>query len=82
MTLRRAIALRISDLMIKNKIPSQYAVCKEAGITESTLRNLMNETHQSVNVKTLIKICDGLKVTITEFFNDDLFKKDNLDDLD
>jgi DNA-binding Xre family transcriptional regulator len=79
MTLRRAIALRISNLMVKNKIPSQYAVCKAAGITESTLRNIINETYEGTNIKTLIKICDGLGVTIKEFFDDSLFDRNILE---
>ena len=79
MTLKRAIALRISNLMVKNKIPSQYQVCKNAGLTESTLRAIINEEHQSVNILTLFRICEGLGVSIQEFFNDDLFKQENLD---
>ena len=79
MKFKRAVALRISNLMIKNKIPSQYALCKKACITESTLRNIINENHESVNVITLIRICDGLGVSIQEFFDDDLFARDNLD---
>lgn len=79
MTLKRAIALRISNLMVKNKIPSQYAVCKNAGITESTLRNIINESYDGANIRTLIKICDGLGVTIQEFFSDDIFLRENLD---
>lgn len=78
MKLNRAIALRISILMVKNKIPSQYQLCKDAGLTESTLRAILNEEHQSVNILTLFRICDGLKVTIQEFFDDDLFDKENL----
>lgn len=78
-TLKRAIALRISSIMIKNKIPSQYQVCKNSGLTESTLRAIINEEHQSVNMLTLIRICDGLGVTIQEFLDDDLFKRENID---
>ena len=79
MKLKRAIALRISNLMIKNKIKSQYDLCKRAGLTESTLRNIINETHESINLLTLIRICDGMNSTIQEFFNDDLFNRNNLD---
>ncbi|MBQ3158722.1 MAG: helix-turn-helix transcriptional regulator [Clostridia bacterium] len=79
MKLKRAIALRISNLMIKNKIPSQYDLCKRAGLTESTLRNIINEVHETVNILTLIRICDGMNTTLQEFFNDDLFKRNNLD---
>lgn len=78
MKLNRAIALRISNLMVKNKIPSQYQLCKDAGLTESTLRAILNEEHQSVNILTLFRVCDGLKVSIQEFFDDELFNKDNL----
>ena len=79
MTLKRAIALRISNLMIKNKVASQYILCKRAGLTESTLRAIINEEHKSLNVLTLFRICEGLSVSIQEFFDDDLFKSENLD---
>ena len=79
MKLKRAVALRISNLMIKNKIKSQYELCKRAGLTESTLRNIINEVHETVNILTLIRICDGMNISIQEFFNDDLFKRENLD---
>lgn len=70
--------MRISNLMVKNKIPSQYQLCKDAGLTESTLRAVLNEEHKSVNIFTLFRICDGLKISIQEFFNDELFNKENL----
>ena len=79
MKLKRAIALRISNLMVKNKITTRYKVCKNAGITESTLRNIMNESYDGINLLTLIKICDGLGVTVQEFLNDDLFNRQKLD---
>lgn len=79
MTLKRAIALRISNLMVKNKVPSQYALCNKAGLTESTLRSILNEDHESVNLLTLIRICDGLGVSVQDFLSDDLFKRDNLE---
>ena len=79
MTLNRAIALRISNLMVKKKIPSQYQVCKNAGLTESTLRAIINEEHKSANILTLFRVCEGLGITIQEFFDDDLFRLTNLD---
>lgn len=78
MELKRAIALRISNLMVKNKIKSQYAVWNKAGISETALRHIINEDYESIKLATLIKVCDGLGVTLQEFFDDDLFKRDNL----
>ena len=79
MKLNRAVALRISNLMAEFKIPSQYALYTKAGLTESTLRNIINEVHETPNVLTLIRICDGIGITIQDFFNDNLFKRENLD---
>lgn len=79
MKLSRAVALRISKLMLEKEIPSQYAVARDAGLTESTLRNIINESYKGVNLSTIIKICDGLKITVQEFFDDELFSRKNLD---
>ena len=40
---------------------------------------MINEEHQSVNILTLFRICDGLGVSIQGFFDDEMFNKTNLD---
>ncbi len=44
------------------------------GITQSTLNNIVSERNNSTTISTLKKICDGLEISITEFFDDDIFK--------
>jgi DNA-binding Xre family transcriptional regulator len=79
MKLKRAVAKRISDLMLQKNIHTQYALCKKACITESTLRNIINERNESLNLVTLMRICDGLETTVQEFLNDDLFDREKLE---
>ena len=45
-----------------------------SGVTPSTVYSLMDASRKDLLVITLKKLCDGLDMTITEFFDDELFK--------
>ena len=75
---QRAVALRISNLLTKTN-QTQYELSKKAAMDESTLRSIINERYKTVKLDTIILICDGFGMTLPEFFNDELFKRDNLD---
>lgn len=78
MKTQRAVALRISDLLVKNHL-TQYALCKKIAMPEETLRSIINERYKTVKLDTIIQISDGFDMTFQEFFDDDLFKRDNLE---
>ena len=78
MTTQKAVALRISNLLIKNNL-TQYALCQKIAMPEETLRSIINERYKTVKLDTIIQICDGFNMTLTEFFNDDLFKDKDLE---
>ena len=42
------------------------------GTTQSTINNIVTERNNA-SVSTIKKICDGLEITIADFFNDDIF---------
>jgi transcriptional regulator with XRE-family HTH domain len=44
-----------------------------SGITQSTLNNIVNARNNSPTVSTIKKICDGLEITIVDFFNTEDF---------
>ena len=44
------------------------------GITQSTLSNITSGRNNSATVSTIKKICEGLGLTIQDFFNADVFK--------
>ena len=43
-------------------------------VTPSTVYSLMDASRKDLSVITLKKLCDGLDMIITEFFDDELFK--------
>ena len=44
------------------------------GITQSTLNNILTRDNTKPTVSTIKKICDGLDISITDFFDTDLFR--------
>ena len=78
MKLQRAVALRISNLLIKNNI-SRYALCKKIVMPEQTLKNIIDERNKDIELSTVAKIADGFGLSLEEFFNDSLFNKDTVD---
>lgn len=78
MRLQRAIAQRISNLLIKNNM-SRYALCKKIVLPEQTLKNIIDERNTDIKLSTLAKIADGFDLSIVEFFDDPLFEKQTLE---
>lgn len=71
----------IKEAIVKrlNNICKQRSICYNelatlSGVTPSTVYSLMDESRKDLSVITLKKLCDGLDMTITEFFTDDIFK--------
>ena len=44
-----------------------------SGLTQSTLNNIVSRRNKSLTVSTLKKICDGLEISVMDFFNDEIF---------
>ena len=78
MKLQRAVALRVSNLLIKNNM-SRYALCKKVVMPEQTLKNIIDERNKDIQLSTIAKIADGFDMSIEEFFKDSLFDKNELD---
>lgn len=76
MTTQKAVAMRISKLLIKFKM-SQYALSEKSGITKQGIANIINEKYKTVKLDTIIKIADGFNITLQEFFDDEIFKRTN-----
>ena len=78
MNTNRAFAMRLSKLLHEKNI-SKYRLEKDSGITHSALRYIFNEVNTDVYFSTIVKVCLALNITLQKFFNDDLFKLENLD---
>ncbi len=44
-----------------------------SGITQSTLNNIVSGRNNSTTVATIQKICDGLEISIVDFFSAEYF---------
>lgn len=44
-----------------------------SGVTQSTLNNIVSGRNNSTTISTIKKICDGLDITIIDFFNTEDF---------
>ena len=73
MRVNDAVKLRILELCRENNITLNKlsTIC---GITQSTLNNIISRQHATTTVSTIQKICDGLEITILEFFSSPLFE--------
>lgn len=74
MTVNEAVRMRIIELCKQHNDISLNKLCTLSGITQSTVNNIISGRNKSVTVSTIQKLCDGLSITITEFFTSDLFK--------
>ena len=50
------------------------ALGRQSGITHTALCNILNGRNHSVTLLTLQRICEGLDITLPEFFDSDLFR--------
>lgn len=72
MTIGEAVKKRIINLCKDNNITiNKLAII--SGVTQSTLNNIISGRNKSTTISTIKKICDGLNITILDFFNDPLF---------
>ena len=72
MTLEEATIKRILDLCKENNITINK-LATISGITQSTLNNIVSGRNNSTTISTIKKICDGLDITIVDFFNTEDF---------
>lgn len=73
MRIGQAVKQRILNLCEERGI-TVNRLATISGITQSTLSNITSNRNNSVTVSTVQKLCDGLDITIIEFFDDDLFR--------
>ena len=72
MNIGEAIRNRIIELCEKNNI-TVNKLATISGVTQSTLNNIVSGRNHSPTVSTIKKICDGLEITIVDFFNTEDF---------
>lgn len=72
MHIKDAVVQRFQALCaVRNIRYNELAV--RSGVTPSTVYSMMDPKRKDLSILTIKKLCDGLDITITEFFDDEIF---------
>lgn len=72
MNISQAVIKRIEELC-KEKNLTINALSNISGITQSTVNDIVKGTTYNAGIATIKKLCDGLGISIRNFFDSDLF---------
>ena len=73
MCIGEAVKERILELCRAKNI-SINTLSTMSGVTQSTVNNIVSGRNRSATISTIKKLCDGLGITIEQFFDSDLFR--------
>lgn len=79
MKLSDAIVQKILKI-IKEKDITVNRLANICCLTQSTVDSLINGKSKNPKLLTIVRICDGLNITLDEFFNDEIFKNIDRED--
>lgn len=78
MKLNQAVSERLTELLTEKKM-TQYQLFMRSGVPKSTIGNVINCAYDSVKLRVIHEMCQGLGIEIVEFFDSPLFSEGNLD---
>ena len=74
MQIKKVIVDRFIALCEKEGIkPNELAT--KSGVTPSTVYSMLDSSRGDINISTIKKLCDGLQISIADFFNTDEFRE-------
>lgn len=73
MKMQQAVSERVL-FMCKERGITINALARQSALPPSTLKNIIYGVSKNPGVVTIKMICDGLNITIEEFFADDIFR--------
>lgn len=76
MKIKDAVVIRFQDICAEKNI-KYNELATRAGITPSTVYSMMDSRRRELSIITIKRLCDGLDISLCEFFNDEIFS--NLD---
>ena len=73
MGIYQAVVNRINNLCKERNI-THNALSYLSGVSQSTIKSILNGESKNPGIVTLKKLCDGLDISIIEFFNTEDFE--------
>ena len=78
MQLNKAVSTRLSELLSERNM-TQYQLYTKSGVPRSTIGNIMNCSYDSVKLRVIHELCQGLEISVSDFFQSPLFEENNLE---
>lgn len=78
MKLNQAVSLRLQNLLQAQNM-TQYQLSSRSGVPKSTISNILHCAYDSVKLRIIHELCQGLSISIADFFADPLFEEINLE---
>lgn len=78
MQLNEAVSKRLAELLNERQM-TQYQLFLKSGVPKSTIGNVINCAYDSVKLRIIHEMCQGFGITVSEFFQSELFDDNNLD---
>ena len=78
MKLNQAISERLTELLQERSM-TQYQLFMKSGVPKSTIGNVINCAYDSVKLRVIHEMCQGLEISMIDFFNSPLFAETNLE---
>ena len=78
MKLNEAVSVRLRELLEERGM-TQYQLYMRSGVPKSTIGNIVNLSYDSVKLRILHELCQGLEISLTTFFDSPLFDENNLE---
>ena len=72
MNTKEAVAKRILQLCRENNI-AVNSLANISGVPPTTVYSMLNEKSQNPGIVSVKKLCDGLGITLRQFFDSDIF---------
>lgn len=73
MATRECVAERIIQLCQERNLPIN-ALARNAAVPPTTLKNILSGVSKNPGIVTIKMICDGLGISLTEFFDTEKFR--------
>lgn len=73
MNISEAVAERILELCRQNNI-TVNKLSTISAVTQSTVNDIVNHRAKNIGIVTIKKLCDGLDISITDFFDAPRFR--------
>ena len=81
MDTRSTVSLRIQELCAEHGY-NIHSLARKAGIPPTTLKNIIYGSSHNPGIVTIKLVCDGLGISLYEFFDTDAFKSTELEDME